>query len=153
YIGAEPSVIEPEIAVRPFIYKEGQVLLRPLGSPSPDPARTGDARVDYDTPHAKAWGMDMAIYLLTKGIATGTMLVSLLLPFLYGAGARLTNPIGPVISLAFLLVTTVVLIADLERPERFYYILTRPNWRSWLVWGAWVLVAARAVRGARVGGA
>ena len=51
------------------------------GSPDADPARPGDARVDYDTPHAKPWGFDMALYLLTKGIATGTMLVTLLLPF------------------------------------------------------------------------
>ena len=33
YIAAEESVIQPEIATRPFMYKEGQVLLRPLGSP------------------------------------------------------------------------------------------------------------------------
>jgi len=31
-------------------------------------------------------------------------------------------------------------VVDLERPERFYYILTRPNWRSWLVWGTWFLI-------------
>src|SRR6266542_3728499 len=30
YIGADESVIQPEIATRPFIYKEGQVRLRPL---------------------------------------------------------------------------------------------------------------------------
>ena len=29
----------------------------------------------------KPWGLDMALYLLTKGIATGTMLVSALLLF------------------------------------------------------------------------
>ena len=38
YIAAEESAIQPEIATRPFIYKEGQVLLRPLGSPTADPA-------------------------------------------------------------------------------------------------------------------
>src|SRR5262245_2560215 len=64
YIGAEDSVIVPEAAVRPFIYKEGQVLLRPLGSPEPDPRQPGHARVDYDVPHAQAWGLDMAVYLL-----------------------------------------------------------------------------------------
>jgi formate-dependent nitrite reductase membrane component NrfD len=32
-------------------------------------------------------------------------------------------------------------VFDLERPERFYYILTRPNWRSWLVWGTYFLIA------------
>ena len=69
------SAIQPEIASRPFIYKEGQVLMRPLGSPDPDPQRPGEPRVDYDIPHVKPWGFDMALYLLTKGIATGAMLL------------------------------------------------------------------------------
>jgi Fe-S-cluster-containing dehydrogenase component/formate-dependent nitrite reductase membrane component NrfD len=141
YIAAEESVIRPEIATRPFIYKEGQVLLRPLGSPEADPERPGAARVDYDTPHRKPWGFDMALYLLTKGIATGTMLVSLLLPFVFGDALPLTIIVAPAISLLFLVVTAGLLVADLDRPERFYYILIRPNWRSWMVWGAYFLTA------------
>jgi len=141
YIGANESVLQPEIATRPFMYKEGQVLLRPLGSPTADPSDAGAPRVDYDTPHVKPWGLDMAIYLLTKGIATGTMLLSLLLPLFVVAPSPLTTLIGPAISLLFLSITAVVLIVDLERPERFLYILFRPNWRSWMVWGAYFLTA------------
>ena len=40
-----------------------------------------------------------------------------------------------------LLLTAAVLVLDLERPERFHYILTKSNWRSWMVWGAWFLAA------------
>ena len=145
YIAADESVIQPEVATRPFIYKEGQVLLRPLASPAPDPQRPGDARVDYDTPHIKPWGLDMAIYLLTKGIATGTMLLSALLVFFYDDHSPLTTFVGPAISLVFLMITTILLVADLERPERFYYILVRPNWRSWMVWGAYFLTAQGAI--------
>ena len=145
YIGAEPSAIQPEIAARPFVFKEGQVRLRPLGSPEPDPQRPGEARVDYDTPHVKPWGVDMAIYLLTKGIATGTMLMCASLAFFLGDRSALTMTAGPLLSLVFLLVTTVVLVVDLERPERFYYILTHPNWRSWLVWGTYFLIAHGAI--------
>jgi len=134
YLGAEASAIQPEAATRPFLYKEGQVLLRPLAAPAPDRSRPGEARVDYDSPHATPWGLDMAIYLLTKGIATGTLLVSLLLPLVAGDRSPLTAVVGPAISLFFLVVTAVVLVADLDRPERFYYILVRPNWRSWMVW-------------------
>src|SRR5207249_2061887 len=141
YLGADDSVIRPEVATRPFIYKEGQVLLRPLGSPTPDPQDAGAPRVDYDTPHVKPWGFDMALYLLTKGIATGTMLVSLLLALVYGDHSRLTLVVGPAISLLALVITAALLVADLERPERFYYILVRPNWRSWMVWGAYFLTA------------
>jgi formate-dependent nitrite reductase membrane component NrfD len=117
------------------------VRLRPLGSPEPDPQRPGEPRVDYDTPHVKPWGIDMAIYLLTKGIATGTMLMCALLAFFLDDRSTLTMTAGPLLSLAFLVITTVVLVVDLERPERFYYILTHPNWRSWLVWGTYFLIA------------
>jgi len=145
YLGADESVIRPEVAVRPFHYKEGQVLLRPLGSPAPDPLHSGAPRVDYDTPHVKAWGLDMALYLLTKGISTGTMLVSLLLQFVYGDRSPLTIVVAPAISFVFLLITTMLLVADLERPERFYFILVRPNWRSWMVWGAYFLTIQGAL--------
>ncbi len=144
YIGADESVLQPEIATRPFMYKEGKVLLRPLGSPAPDPSRPGDARVDYDTPHAKPWGFDMALYLLTKGIGTGAMLITAILWWL-GDRSALTGLIGPAMSLTFITGTAVMLIADLERPERFYYILARPNWTSWIVWGAYFLAAHGAI--------
>jgi Fe-S-cluster-containing dehydrogenase component/formate-dependent nitrite reductase membrane component NrfD len=144
YIDAEESAIQPEIATRPFIYKEGQVLLRPLASPTADPSRPGDARVDYDTPHEKPWGFDMALYLLAKGIGTGALLLSAVL-WLLGDRSALTRLVGPSISLAFIIATAVILVVDLERPERFYYILVRPNWRSWMVWGAYFLTAHGAI--------
>ena len=144
YIAAEESAIQPEIAARPFHYKEGQVLLRPVGSPEPDPQRPGAPRVDYDTPHVKPWGFDMALYLLTKGIATGAMLLSVV-AWLFDNDTPLTRTVGPLISLLFLSITAVILVADLERPERFYYILIRPNWRSWMVWGAYFLTAQGAL--------
>ena len=40
-----------------------------------------------------------------------------------------------------------MLVIDLERPERFYYILTRSNWRSWMVWGAWFLTGHGMISG------
>jgi Fe-S-cluster-containing dehydrogenase component/formate-dependent nitrite reductase membrane component NrfD len=144
YIAAEASAIQPEIATRPFIYKEGQVLLRPLGAPAPDSSRPDDPRVDYDMPHAKPWGLDMTAYLLTKGIGTGAMLLSAVL-WLLKVHTPVTMVVGPAIALAFVTLTAAILIYDLERPERFYYILVRPNWRSWMVWGAYFLIAHGAI--------
>nr|MBA3251886.1 polysulfide reductase NrfD [Geodermatophilaceae bacterium] len=43
--------------------------------------------------------------------------------------------------------TGVLLVWDLKRPERFYFILTRPNPRSWLFWGALALAAFAGVAG------
>ena len=144
YLGAEESVIRPEASVRPLYYKEGQVHLRPLGAPMEDPASPGDARVDYDIPHTKPWGIDMVLYLLFKAISTGAMLVAALLWYL-GYRDAVTTMAAPVLSLVFVTLTAVVLIIDLERPERFYYILTRSNFRSWMVWGAYFLTGHGAL--------
>lgn len=138
YLGAEESAIRPEAAARPFYYKEGQVHLRPIGAPEADPSAPGDPRVDYDTPHAKPWGMDMVLYLFMKAVSTGAMLLGAIL-WLLNYGGPLVTVAAPVISTVFIGLTALVLVIDLERPERFYYILTRSNWRSWMVWGAWFL--------------
>jgi Fe-S-cluster-containing dehydrogenase component/formate-dependent nitrite reductase membrane component NrfD len=140
YLGAEESAIRPETAVRPFIYKEGQVHLRPVGTPEASPADPGAPRVDYDAPHAKPWGVDMVLYLLFKAIATGSLMLSAVLWWL-GFDGPLSTIVGALLSIVFVSLTAVVLVVDLERPERFYYILTRSNWRSWLVWGAYFLTA------------
>src|SRR5690606_15421376 len=144
YVGAEEAAIQPEVAARPFMYKEGQVLMRPLGAVEEDATKPGAPRVDYDVPHRKAWGLDMALYLLTKGIATGAMLLAVLLWFTGDRGAMSTL-VAPIVSLVFSVITAAVLIVDLERPERFYYILIRPNWRSWMAWGAYFLTAHGAL--------
>src|SRR6185436_75930 len=125
---------------------EGQVHLRPLGSPDEDPASPGDPRVDYDVPHGKPWGVDMVLYLVMKAISTGVMLLAALLCLL-GERSTLVTIAAPAISIVFVTLTTIVLIADLKRPERFYYILTRSNWRSWLVWGTWFLAAHGTISG------
>jgi Fe-S-cluster-containing dehydrogenase component/formate-dependent nitrite reductase membrane component NrfD len=144
YLGAEESAIRPETAARPFYYREGQVHLRPIGSPVEDPESPGDPRVDYDIPHRKPWGTDMVLYLFMKAISTGAMLLGAIL-WLLGFDGPLTTLVAPAISTMFVGLTAVVLVIDLERPERFLYILTRSNWRSWLVWGAWFLTAHGAI--------
>jgi formate-dependent nitrite reductase membrane component NrfD len=144
YVGAEQSAIQPEIAVRPFHFKEGSVTLRPLGSPEPDPLDPGAPRVDYDMPHVKPWGFDMAVYLLTKGIATGSLLLAVIL-WMFGIRDSLTTIAAPAIALVMVTITAVVLVIDLEQPARFLYILTRPNWDSWLARGAFILTGFGAV--------
>jgi Fe-S-cluster-containing dehydrogenase component/formate-dependent nitrite reductase membrane component NrfD len=146
YLGADESVIRPEVAARPLYFKEGQVHLRPLGAPAEDPASPADPRVDYDAPHKKPWGVDMVLYLFMKAVSTGAMLVGALL-WLLGFRDTLTTVVAPAIAVVFIALTTAVLVADLERPERFYYILTRSNWTSWLVWGTWFLTGHATISG------
>ena len=140
YLGADEAAMRPEIAARPFLFREGQVKLRPLGSPDPDPATPGAPRVDYDVPHEQAWGFDLVLYLITKGISTGAMLLAAIF-WLLGDRTPLIGVAAPIVSVIFSAFTAFVLVIDLERPERFYYILTRPNWTSWLARGAFLLTA------------
>lgn len=147
YLGAEESAIRPEAATRPLYYREGQVHLRPIGAPDEDPDSPADPRVDYDVPHGKPWGVDMVLYLFMKAVSTGAMLLGAIL-WLLGHDGPLVTIAAPVISIVFIALTSAVLVLDLERPERFYYILTRSNWRSWMVWGAWFLAGHGAISGA-----
>ena len=101
------------------------------------------ARTTYDVAHPRPWGWAVSGYLWTKSIAAGAFLVDALGPWLgLGSGAGLALPL---VGLAFLALTTALLVADLKRPERFWTILTRPNWSSWLAKGAFVLVAFGAI--------
>jgi formate-dependent nitrite reductase membrane component NrfD len=68
------------------------------------------------------------------------MLLSALL-WLMGDRSALVGLVGPILSVLFAVATAAVLVLDLERPERFYYILTRPNWSSWLTRGAFLITA------------
>ena len=144
YLGADDTAMQPEIAARPFMFREGQVHLRPLGAPEPDPERPGDPRVDYDAPHRKAWGLDLVLYLLFKGISTGAMMLGAIL-WLMGDRSALTAIVAPLFGVLGATATAAVLIKDLQRPERFYYILTRPNWQSWMARGAFLLTAHGAI--------
>src|SRR5258705_2018837 len=102
------------------------------------------ARTVYDVAHpGRPWGWKVAAYLWTKSIAAGAFLVASL-----GIGAgflsadTLTGLAVPVIGLAFLLLTSLLLVLDLKRPERFLYLILKPNPRSWLVLGGFILFAA-----------
>lgn len=103
-----------------------------------------DARTTYDVPHPPLWGWMISAYLWTKSIAAGTFLAgALVLPPL-GRSPALAGRAGawiPVLALLFLGLTGALLVGDLKRPERFLYILQRPNWRSWLARGAVILTA------------
>ncbi|HTY53638.1 MAG TPA: NrfD/PsrC family molybdoenzyme membrane anchor subunit, partial [Candidatus Binataceae bacterium] len=44
-----------------------------------------------------------------------------------------------IVALVFIGFTGVLLVIDLDRPERFYYVLIRPQWRSWLTRGAYII--------------
>ena len=54
---------------------------------------------------------------------------------------------APLIAGIFLALTGVLLVADLKRPDRFYYLMTKGKPGSWLVKGAWILTADAVILG------
>ncbi len=92
----------------------------------------------YDTPDKGIlWGWEVYAYVLTKAISAGAFLafaVGVLLS--KQAPDSLVYTIGGV-SLVFLALTGLLLIKDLDRPDRFHYVLLRPHWGSWLVKGGY----------------
>jgi len=101
----------------------------------------------YDQPSKGIlWGWEVSAYIVTKAIASGAYLVAMLAMF---AGLiDMTDELWWQLiigSTIFLGITGFLLIKDLDRPERFIYVLLRPNWNSWLVKGAYILGAFGAV--------
>lgn len=122
------------------------VTINPLKPYQPvgDPAK---AHIVYDTPKNSApWGWMVSTYLGTKSIGAGAMIVAALVLALYGLHGGLsgsTNALlgiaAPIIGGLFIAVTLVLLVADLKRPERAIFLITKANPTSWLVWGGYIL--------------
>ncbi len=101
----------------------------------------GKARRVYDAPDKGIlWGWEVSGYVLTKAISAGAFLVPFLAWLFNWApirtGARDT---GLGIALAFLVATGLLLIKDLDRPDRFLNVLFRPQSKSWLVKGGYAI--------------
>jgi Fe-S-cluster-containing dehydrogenase component/formate-dependent nitrite reductase membrane component NrfD len=106
--------------------------------------RRASATTVYDVHHPPLWGAKVSAYLFTKSLASGAFLGGVLLwpPLSFDMAPRgpSTAAIAGV-ALLFLAVTTLFLVGDLKRPERFWFILRFANWRSWLARGTLVLSA------------
>ncbi len=104
------------------------------------------ARTTYTTSHSMTWKAKVAGYLVTKAVAAGAMLMAALLVLLGHGDDQVAVGIAPaIVAGAFLAATGVLLVWDLKQPARFHYLLTMGNWSSWLVKGAYVLMAFAAV--------
>lgn len=146
YKGAHQATLDPLAARRPegglFMWSEQQENSSQVVSGNPNYNNSSAAALlSYDVAHSIPWDWRVSLYTWTKGIAAGVYLVAALLvlfDFMRG-DSMLWLWVTPIVSGAFLAITGGLLIWDLEHPERFYFIFTRPQWRSWLVKGAFVI--------------
>ena len=100
---------------------------------------TGKPRRVYDTPDKGIlWGWEVSGYVLTKAISAGAFLVPFL-AWLFGWAEFTMETFYWALGagLVFLSATGLLLIKDLDRPDRFLNVLLRPQWNSWLVRGGY----------------
>jgi Ni/Fe-hydrogenase subunit HybB-like protein len=111
--------------------------VKPEASQAADAALTREV---YDVAHPPPWGWKITAYLWTKSISAGVMLVAALaLAGTPELSLPIVSIVAPAVALIFLAATLGLLILDLKRPDRFFYLLTKPNLKSWLVLGGYVL--------------
>jgi Fe-S-cluster-containing dehydrogenase component/formate-dependent nitrite reductase membrane component NrfD len=149
YKGADEAALEP---LRTRIEPDGMIWAdtRP-GHPTRPRLRHGAnarhdraevvARTAYTTEHPPPWKAKVAAYLATKAVSAGALLVGALLVLTGHADERgLVGIAAPIVALAFAAMTGALLVADLRQPRRFHFIFLKPQWRSWLVRGAFILL-------------
>ncbi len=123
---------------------------QPPAAPSParanKPASTSAAAiVAYGNTSKAPWDWRVTAYTWTKSVGTGALLLLALLS-IGGADFSRSWQIGAsLLALLFMGLTGVFLVADLTHPERFLFVLIRPQWRSWLARGAYLITAYVAV--------
>ena len=105
------------------------------------------ARTTLNTPHPRPWGWRVTTYLWAKAVGGGAVLIAALALLLGIDLGVLTTIVAPALGVVGVGATGLLLVTDLKRPERFLYILTKSNFRSWLVLGSYALAAFAAVAG------
>lgn len=146
YKGAHQATLDPLAARRPegglFMWSEQLETTAHVVSGNPNYNNSSAAALlSYDVAHSIPWDWRVSLYTWTKGVSAGVYLVATLM-VLFGFLSPMNSIwlwATPVISGVFLGITGGLLIWDLEHPERFHLIFTRPQWRSWLVKGAFII--------------
>jgi Fe-S-cluster-containing dehydrogenase component len=148
YVATDQATLDPLAAARPAggltMWSEQGDVRHAVPSGHPDGAQgSAHALLAYDVPHRAPWDWRVSLYTWTKGIAAGAYLApaALVATGVEPASSSLWRHAAPLVALAFLVLTALVLVADLSQPRRFLYVLTRPNWSSWLARGAVILTA------------
>jgi Fe-S-cluster-containing dehydrogenase component/formate-dependent nitrite reductase membrane component NrfD len=148
YVGIEGDLLEPTRISRKDTYYASDRRDGQTEATANDGVNLAGAlaREVYDVPHPQPWGWKIAAYLWAKAVSAGVLLVAAILLSLSGpTAATLFNIVCPAVALVALAATSALLIFDLKRPDRFFYLITKPNFRSWLVIGTYFLLGYGAL--------
>jgi Fe-S-cluster-containing dehydrogenase component/formate-dependent nitrite reductase membrane component NrfD len=150
YIGAHDATLDPLAARHDATYMWADRPANDTRQRTPLPLASQPAsqpaRVAYDVPRQRTWGWPVSSYIWTKGIAAGLGIIAGVAHYTNrGADGRTAQIAAPIVGLVFLAITGGLLVGDLKRPERFWTILMRPQWKSWLARGAVIITVYGAV--------
>ncbi len=141
YIEGDEASLNPTYSSTPagYLWSEIPKRVYQISAPRLENAENEARRVyDQGQSHTDTWGFRVAAYLWTKSISAGIPLIALLISAI-SRNLHFTT-LEIISSLAFLVITTILLISDLKQPARFHWIVFRPQWRSWLTRGAFILM-------------
>jgi Fe-S-cluster-containing dehydrogenase component/formate-dependent nitrite reductase membrane component NrfD len=145
YIDADEAAIVPTAARHEAFYMaaERNQGLHGGGAlyPADSPLLQENALAAYDVAHARPWGWQVPAYCWTKSIGSGALAIPAIAMALGKlSGDRLRDIVLSSLALLFTAITTVLLVWDLEHPERFLRVIFTPQTKSWLARGAFVLI-------------
>jgi Fe-S-cluster-containing dehydrogenase component/formate-dependent nitrite reductase membrane component NrfD len=152
YIEGEPAALVPTAARHEefYLWSQRNEKLHGGGAeyPADSPFAEPDVLAAYDVGHERPWSWRVPAYLWTKSIGSAPLLLPVLATALGWIPAhRVRDEILALVALAFTTITTLLLITDLTRPERFLRILFTPQRRSWLARGGFILAGYSALCG------
>jgi hypothetical protein len=142
YVEADAAALTPTAAppASDYMWAQAPQVLGLSGMPAPDAAGAPRRTYAVREQHRNSWGWKVSAYLWTKSLAAGAFLV----PAVVVSGLPWREPVpnGALLMALLALATTgALLVADLRQPARFLWTLTRPQWRSWLTRGSYVIAA------------
>ncbi|NTU90620.1 MAG: polysulfide reductase NrfD [Chlorobiaceae bacterium] len=82
--------------------------------------------------HQEVWHWQIATYLFLGGLGGATFAISAVLHLFEGCDRKMLS-VAIMSSIAFLVIGTIFLLADMLQPLKAIYALTNP--RSWIFWG------------------
>lgn len=82
--------------------------------------------------HQEVWHWQIATYLFLGGLGGATFAISAVLHLFEGCDRKMLS-VAVMSSIAFLVIGTIFLLADMLQPMKAMYALTNP--RSWIFWG------------------
>jgi Fe-S-cluster-containing dehydrogenase component/formate-dependent nitrite reductase membrane component NrfD len=152
YIEADESAIVPTAARHEEFYMWSQRNPQLHGGGAvyaPDsPLLQRNALAAYDVDHERPWGWYVPLYLVTKSIGSGIFVLPAVATAVgWFAPSRMRNVVLATIAIIFTAITTLALVGDLTQKARFLRVLLRPQKRSWLARGAFILVVYSALCG------